>query len=167
MQAKFLPAAAIVVALTLLSILTGCKKEIDFQQPDTLYNFDVPLFGVGDKAFATTGLIKFRQASDTARIATLDTYVVNLEPDHAYLLQRAVNPIADTTGCSSKAWLTLGLGPQPEAIHTDSHGEGHAELWRNLSAVAHGTSFHIHFQVVDSITLDPVLVSDCHDFTVL
>jgi hypothetical protein len=166
MQTKFLQAATLVVSLTLLLALPGCKKDTHNQEPDTLYNFDATLFGGGEKGVFKSGLIKFRQNPDTARIATLDTYVINLEPDHSYLLQRAVNPIADTTGCSSTTWLTLGLGPQPHAIHTNSVGAGHAELWRALTAVARGTSFHIHFQIVDSITLEPVLMSDCHDFSV-
>jgi len=167
MQTKFLKAATVIVTLTLFSVMSGCKKDIHNQEPDTLYNFDATLFGGGEKGVFKSGLIKFRQNADTARIVDLDTYVINLEPNHSYLLQRAVNPIADTTGCSSTAWLTLGLGLQPQAIHTNSAGEAHIELWRDLTAVARGTSFHIHFQVVDSATLTPVLASDCHDFSVL
>ncbi|HSZ87674.1 MAG TPA: hypothetical protein VK787_16690 [Puia sp.] len=166
MKTKFLQAVTVFVSLTLFFGLSGCKKNIHSQEPDTLYNFDATLFGGGEKGEFKSGLIKFRQDPDTARIATLDTYVINLEPNHSYLLQRAVNPVADTTGCSSTGWLTLGLGAQPQAIHTNSVGEGHAELWRDLTAVARGTTFHIHFQIVDSVTLAPVLTSDCHDFSV-
>ena len=166
MQTKFLQAATIVACLTLFFVLPVCKKDTHYQEPDTLYNFDATLYTLGGKMIFNSGLIKFRQNPDTARIATLDTYVINLEPDHSYLLQRAVNPVADTTGCSSTTWLTLGLGSQPQAIHTNSVGAGHAELWRDLTAVARGTTFHIHFQIVDSVTLEPVLSSDCHDFSV-
>jgi hypothetical protein len=166
MKTKFLHAATIIAGFTLFFALPGCKKDGHYQEPDTLDNFDAPLFSVGEKMPSNSGLIKFRQNPDTARIATLDTYVIHLEPNHSYLLQRAVNPIADTTGCSSTAWLTLGLGSQPLALHTNSAGDGHAEFWRALTAIARGTSFHIHFQIVDSITLAPVLISDCHDFTV-
>lgn len=82
------------------------------------------------------------------------------------MLQRAVNPITYNTGCSSIAWLTLGKGLQPQAIETDEHGNGKANLWRDVTATARGTSFHIHFQVIDATNLATVLTSDCFDYTV-
>jgi hypothetical protein len=169
MQAHFIGKAKVasMIALTLFTTLYGCKKEFKGEQPNNQYDFDVALFGGADGKFAAgSGIIKFRQDSDTGQIATLDTYVLDLLPNHSYQLQRAVNPIADTTGCSSTAWLTLGLGSVPQAIHTNSIGAAHITLWRNLAAVAAGTSFHIHFQVVDSGTTSTVLSSDCHNFTV-
>ena len=94
-----------------------------------------------------------------------DTWVKNLLPNHSYLLQRAVNPIADITGCSSNSWLTLGEGLQPKSIITNSHGEGSANLWRDISGIAPGTAFHIRFRILDEATMVPVLSSDCYDYT--
>ena len=112
------------------------------------------------------GFIKFRQNPDTARIINLDTWVFNLKPNHAYLLQRAVDPFTDSTTCSSTAWLTLGLGLTPKAIHTNKRGFGYAPLWRDVTAAARGSEFYIHFQVIDSLTSEVVLTSDCHQYTV-
>jgi hypothetical protein len=148
--------------LALVSLFVSCKKDDDHEMGP--FNLDVILRGQG-KNFAGSGLVKFRQDPDTARIITLDTWVFQLDPNHSYLLQRAVNPITDSS-CSSTAWLTLGKGPQPQAIHTDEHGAGKAALWRDVTGVARGTSFHIHFQVVDSASLTTVLTSKCYDFTI-
>ena len=115
------------LVLALVSAFFSCKKDGN-PQPDP-YNLDVVLRGQG-KNFASSGFIKFRQDPDTARIITLDTWVSHLDPNHSYLLQRAVNPIADSTGCSSTAWLTLGMGLQPQAIHTDEHGAKKAVFCR-------------------------------------
>jgi hypothetical protein len=154
---------AMIVIISAIAVFYGCRKEIP--PADQPYDLDVKLIGEG-KGLNTTGFLKFRQDPDTARIIDLDTWVYGLSPDHAYLLQRAVNPIADTTGCSSTAWLTLGLGLAPTSIHTDAHGDGHADFWRDVTSVARGTEFHIHFQVVDSLTSETVLASDCYNYTV-
>ena len=152
-----LPVAVFILALS------SCKKDESYPL-NPLYDLDVPLqSGIKD---AGAGLIKFRQNPDTARIITLDTWVIKLLPNHAYQLQRAVNPKADPSGCSSTAWLTLGEGLQPKTILTDAHGNGNAKLWRDITAIARGTAFHIHFQIVDAATLAPVLTSDCFDYTV-
>lgn len=154
---------AIILTIAVISTFYGCEKDI--QPEDQLYNLDVKLFSAY-KESKSTGFIKFRQDPDTARIVDLDTWISGLLPDHAYQLQRAVNPITDNTGCSSTAWLTLGLGLDPMSIHTDPRGFGHADLWRAVTSIARGTGFHIHFQVIDSLTLEPVLISDCYDYTV-
>jgi hypothetical protein len=112
------------------------------------------------------GFLKFRQKPDTARIVNLNIWLFNLKPDHAYLLQRAVNLITDPTQCSSTAWLTLGLGLTPQAIHTDKWGFGYLPLYRDVSSVPRGTEFYIHFQVIDSLTSQTVLTSDCNTYTV-
>jgi len=111
------------------------------------------------------GHVKFRQDNDTARIIDLDTWVRNLEPNHSYLLQRAVDPIA-TGDCLSSAWLTLGKGLVSQAITTDDTGTGSADLWRAVTAIARGTSFYIHFRVIDAVTGEPVLTSDCYTYFV-
>jgi hypothetical protein len=129
------------------------------------FNIDVVLNGnAKEKQF---GFIKFRQDPDTARIVTLETSVVNLLPNHEYLLQRAVDPanVVDGT-CTSTTWLTLGRGTTPQSILTDAHGNATEELWRDLSAAPRGTSFDIHFQIIDATSLGAVLASDCYQFTV-
>lgn len=125
------------------------------------YNLNVLL--LGNRGL---GFLKFRQNPDTARVINLDTWLFHLKPNHTYLLQRAVNPIADPTQCSSTAWLTLGLGLTPQAIHTNRFGFGFQPLWRNVSSVARGTAFYIHFQIIDSLTSQTVLTSDCNTFAV-
>jgi hypothetical protein len=144
---------ATIIAIALIATFYGCKKDIS--PADRPYDLDVKLFGAA-KNFNANGFIQFRQDADTARVIDLDTRVSGLLPDHAYQLQRAVNPIADSTGCSSTAWLTLGLGLVPLSIHTDAHGNGQADLWRAVTTIARGTQFHIHFQVIDSLTSTPV-----------
>jgi hypothetical protein len=150
--------------------MIGCIKTIPFGSSTPLnaqpaYDLDVLLLGPTNDSHGD-GFIKFRQNPDSGRIVMLDTRVAHLEPNHAYILERAVNPIADTTGCSSTAWLKLGLGLTPMSIHTDAYGNGEADLWRNVSSVAPGTAFHIHFQIVDSVSAAPVLISDCYNYQV-
>jgi hypothetical protein len=168
-----------VLIITLISLIFSCKKDVthngysmpainnalnDASSKPTVY-LNVTLNGP-EKNSKMSGTIKFRQEPDTAKIITLDTKVYYLMPNHAYVLQRAVNPIADPTGCSSTTWLTLGYGPTPHSIHTDASGNGEAKLWRNVTAIPSGTAFHIHFQVVDSASLTPVLTSDCYNYAV-
>ena len=166
MQTKFMHNSIIktVFGVILVSAFFSCKK--DSNPAIGPYNLDVILQSQG-KNFASSGFIKFRQDAGVPLTITLDTWVINLEPNHSYLLQRAVNPITDVTGCSSTAWLTLGKGLQPQAIHTDGHGAGEADLFRNVPASVEATSYHIHFQVVDSASLTPVLMSGCYDYTIL
>ncbi|HEX5023969.1 MAG TPA: hypothetical protein VFV68_01800 [Agriterribacter sp.] len=152
-----LPLAVFLVAFC------GCKKDHSYPL-NPLYDLDVPLRGEGKETGA--GFIKFRQNADTARVVTLDTWVKHLLPNHSYLLQRAVNPVADPTGCSSTAWLTLGEGLVPKSILTDAHGDGEANLWRDISGIPRGTAFHIRFQIIDAGTMELVLSSDCFDYTV-
>ncbi len=152
-----------VFTLVLLTTLFSCKKDpppVD----DSGFNLNVVFHGDA-KSPKSSGYMEFRQDPDTARVIDLNTWVHNLEPNHSYLLQRAVDPITNPD-CASTAWLTLGLGLTPQDILTNSKGDGHADLWRNISSVARGTQFHIHFQIVDAVTLATVLTSDCFDYTV-
>ena len=106
------------------------------------------------------GHVKFRQPNDRDKIVYLDTWVRDLAPHHSYVLQRAVDaPNAVDGSCTSGAWLDLG------AISTDDRGTGSAALFRNLPSPI-GTSFDIHFRVVDAGTLTPMLESGCYQFTV-
>ena len=132
------------------------------------YNLDVALLPVNtkvDDGKNPEGFIKFRQDPDTARIITLDTWVVNLKPNHAYSLQRAVDPIS-TADCLSTAWLTLGKGLVAQNIQTDGRGNGVESLFRNVTAVARGTAFRIHFQIIDAVSSEVVLTSGCYQYTV-
>ena len=129
-------------------------------------NFNVevilrPAAGGPDNGF---GLVKFRQPKDADKIVYLGTWVRGLEPDHSYVLQRAVDP--PDGDCTSDSWLPLGKGLVPQTIETDERGTGREELFRDLAAVATGTQFDIHFQVIDAVTGDPVLASGCYRFTV-
>ncbi len=124
------------------------------------FNLEVILRGES-KAF---GLVKFRQDNDADKIVILDTWVHNLLPNHSYKLQRAVDRNLD--GNCTGTWLTLGKGSVPQLIYTDENGTGREELWRNLSAFPSGTTFDIHFRVMDAISSAIVLTSDCYQFTV-
>lgn len=182
MKTKFLTAVTAAISfIIILSVITfSCQKGVSNNQkiqsndptPESVIaqaGADMPPYNLNvimqndSRGF---GFIKFRQNPDTARIINLDTWVFNLKPNHAYLLQRAVDPFTNTTTCSSTAWLTLGLGLTPKAIHTDRFGFGTAALWRDVTAVARGSEFYIHFQIIDSLTSEVVLTSGCHQYTV-
>jgi len=182
MKTKNLKTITVAFAFTIVlaAISFSCQKSVSDNQkiqsndptPENVmaqagsdmppYNLNVVMQN-NSKGF---GFIKFRQNPDTARIINLDTWLFNLKPNHAYLLQRAVNPIADPTQCSSTAWLTLGLGLTPQSIHTDKWGFGFEPLYRDITAIPRGTEFYIHFQVIDSLTSETVLTSDCNTYTV-
>ena len=153
-----------IFAVILFTTFFSCKKEA-IPPGDSAYDLNVALRGDAKSMPGSSGYIEFRQDPDTARIVDLNTWVHNLQPNHSYLLQRAVNPITDAD-CSSTAWLTLGLGLTPQDIMTDNHGDGHADLWRDITSAARGAQFHIHFQIVDGVTMATVLTSDCYDYTV-
>ena len=111
------------------------------------------------------GFVKFRQHEDGAQFINLDTWVHGLEPNTNYLLQRAVDTVLDGN-CTGITWITLGKGLDPFPIATNSWGMGKAELFRSVSAIAVGTSFDIHFQIVKESTMEVVLTSDCYQYTV-
>jgi hypothetical protein len=125
------------------------------------FNLEVILRGE-DKSF---GHVKFRQDNDDAKIITLDVWVRDLEPNHNYLLQRAVDTKIDGD-CAGTTWLTLGKGLTPQSILTDDNGTGREDLWRDVSAIATGAMFDIHFQIIDAVTSAVVLTSDCYQYTV-
>jgi hypothetical protein len=154
-----------IAAFALFVVFFACTKDTPSDDNSQPYNFDAILHSTDLKNPEMVGLLKFRQDPDTARIITLDTYISNLIPNHDYILQRAVNPITDAD-CTSVAWLTLGLGLTPQTIHTDSHGNGHEKLFRDITAIARGTTFRIHFQIVDVASTVAVLASDCEQYTV-
>jgi hypothetical protein len=128
---------------------------------DPNFNLEVILRGE-DKGF---GHVKFRQDNDAAKVITLGTWVRDLEPNHNYLLQRAVDTNIDGN-CTGTSWLTLGKGLTPQSILTDEKGTGREELWRDVSGLATGAKFDIHFQIIDALTSVVVLTSGCYQYTV-
>lgn len=142
------------------AVTISCKKEKQAAANDP-YNLDVNLTGSGN----ATGSILFRQDPDTIKIVTLETKVDKLLPNHEYLLQRAVDTQIDGN-CTGTMWLTLGKGLTPRSIFTDPYGKGTEILWRDLSALASGTVFDIHFQILDAANMSILLNSGCHQYTV-
>jgi hypothetical protein len=139
------------------------NPSIENSSNRTIPNFNLEVILRGDgKAF---GHVKFRQDNDPAKIVTLDTWVRDLEPNHSYKLQRAVDTNLDGN-CTSTAWLTLGKGTIPQMITTDAKGTGSEELWRSLAAFPSGTMFDIHFRVIDAANSAVVLTSSCYQFTI-
>lgn len=168
------------ILLTIISIfiLFACQKEINKQQQreeelssaaksanaeTPPFNLEVILRGEGNRF----GHVKFRQDNDVDKIINLDTWVRDLEPNHDYLLQRAVDIINVVDGnCTSTSWLTLGKGLTPQSILTDESGNGSEPLWRSVAALPSGSAFDIHFRVVDAISMAVVLTSDCYKYVV-
>jgi hypothetical protein len=111
------------------------------------------------------GHVKFRQPNDADKIIYLDTWVRDLAPNHAYLLQRAVDTTLDGD-CTGTSWLTLGKGLAAQPITTDDQGTGRELLFRNVAALVTGAQFDIHFRVIDAGTGTPVLASSCYLFTI-
>ena len=140
---------------------TAAKEDNALTPASPHFNLEVILRGEG----SSFGHVKFRQDNEAAKIVMLGVWVRDLEPDHQYLLQRAVDTNLDGN-CTSTSWLTLGKGLQPQAITTDDKGTGKEELWRDLSALATEATFDIHFRVVDAASLAVVLTSDCYEYTV-
>lgn len=137
------------------------KRSVKAEVPP--FNLEVILRGEGQQF----GLVKFRQDVDPEKIVSLETWVRDLEPNHAYLLQRAVDAINVVDGnCTSTGWLTLGKGLVAQSILTDDKGSGNEYLFRDISAIPSGSRFDIHFRVIDAATLAVVLNSDCYEYVV-
>src|SRR6187431_2658431 len=99
MKQKILSTVLLLSSLTLFTL--SCKKEstLKQQQPqeelattigtanNPTFNLEVILRGEDGRL----GHIKFRQDVDPSKIIVLDTWVRALEPNHQYLLQRAVD----------------------------------------------------------------------------
>ena len=174
MKQKILTTVLVLSSLTLFTL--SCQKESALkQQPqeeiattigtanNPTFNLEVILRGEGGRF----GHIKFRQDVDPSKIIVLDTWVRDLEPNHQYLLQRAVDAANVVDGnCTSTSWLTLGKGLIAQSILTDDNGRGSEELWRDISMAASGTAFDIHFRVVDATTMAVVLTSNCYQYEV-
>ena len=139
-------------------LVAACQ---DHRLPEPNYNLDVTLRGTGK----SSGFVKFQQVTDRPFTIFLDTSVQGLEPNTNYVLQRAVDTNLDGN-CTSTSWLTLGKGLVAQTILTDNLGAGSAALFRDVSAFPPGTTFDIHFRVINQQTLAIVLTSDCYQYTV-
>lgn len=146
------------------------KTELEYDKSDPTnsstpahpkFNLEVILRGANNGF----GHVKFRQDEDATKIVSLDTWVRNLEPNHEYILQRAVDTNIDGD-CTGTSWLTLGSGLSPESIKTNDKGTGTAALWRDISSIPTGAIFDIHFQVIDKVSGAVVLTSDCYTYKV-
>jgi hypothetical protein len=152
---RILALIAMAAALALVSQAGAAEPPWGPETPP--FNLEVILRDLtGGAGF---GHVKFRQPNDADKFVYLDTWVRSLAPNHDYVLQRAVDTNLDGN-CTGTGWLSLG------AVRTDDDGMGRAALSRNLAALATGSQFDIHFQVIDAGTGAPVLVSDCYLFTV-
>lgn len=112
------------------------------------------------------GHVKFRQPKDEDRIVYLDTWVRALLPNTDYQLQRATDANVNDD-CSGTNWLTLGKGAVAQSITTDDRGTGREALFRNLATTPIGSTFDIHFRVIEQATKVVVLESDCYQFVVI
>ena len=166
----------ILKSICILLILAACSDESEVVpvQPESsnARNFspDHPFYDLNVVLFSTPrsselGFIQFRQNVDEPKVIHLDTRVHGLEPNTNYLLQRAVDTVLDGN-CTSSMWLTLGAGLSPLAIVTNDKGSGEAEIFRSVAAIAGGTTFDIHFQIIKESTSEVVLTSDCYQYTV-
>jgi hypothetical protein len=175
MRKKIQTAVLLLAAISLFNV--SCQKEMNHEpqevnqpsqplrkgQEAPAFDLNVNLYGEGNRQ----GHLKFRQDPDAAKIIALDISVHHLAPDHEYLLQRAVDAINAADGnCTSSTWLTLGKGLVQQSILTDEHGKRSEALWRDITAIASGSAFDIHFRVIDAMTSAVVLTSDCHQYQV-
>ena len=113
------------------------------------------------------GLVTFRQPNDAEQIAYLDVWVRDLAPNSHYMLQRAMDTVADGN-CTSTDWVDLGSVHHPTPINTDDRGTGRVAMQFDLSAFPVGTTFDIQFQLVNLFGGDNFLTmtSGCYQFTV-
>jgi hypothetical protein len=111
------------------------------------------------------GLVNFRQSNDADQIAYLDVWVRDLAPNGHYFLQRATDDVVDDD-CTGTDWLDLSLPHRPTPINTDDRGTGRAALFLDLAAFPVGSTFDIHFRVVDAFIGAVVLTSECYQFTI-
>jgi hypothetical protein len=124
------------------------------------FNLEVVLRGDG------FGLVKFRQPNDDALVIHLDTRLRGLEPNTAYVLQRAADRTLDGVGSTAGGWLTLGRGLTAQSVTTDDSGNGSESLFRDVGALGVGATFDITFRVVNVATSAVVLTSDCYRYTI-
>ena len=160
------------LAVLAVSMLAGASTAAAAARADAVahrsgseHNFVALLGPVSGGPAHAFGVVLFRQPHDAENVVFLDVLTLGLAPNHSYSLQRATDTTVDDT-CTGTNWLTLGRGPDPQAIETNERGFGGAHLFRDLGTIPDGMRFDIQFRVIDTVTEDVVLVSSCHQFTV-
>ncbi len=124
--------------------LGGCSADCssqDIQKPSSSEapHNNLNINFAGSKATICV-YVEFRQKTDMAKFIHLDTWKHRLESNTNYILQRAVDTNIDGC-CTGTDWLTLGKGLIPQSIMTDESGDGYAELYRSVAALALGSTF--------------------------
>jgi hypothetical protein len=155
---------AVIAAMTLVPAAAARADAVEHHSGSER-NLVALLRPVSGGSAHALGAVLFRQPRDAEKVVFLDVWTLGLAPNHSYSLQRATDSIVDDD-CQGTNWLTLGRGPEPQAIETNERGFGRAHLFRDLAMFPDGTRFDIQFRVLDSVTQDVVLVSSCHQFTV-
>ena len=111
------------------------------------------------------GLVNFRQPNDADQIAYLDVWLRDLPPNRYFSVKYATDTDVDGD-CTNTDWVDLPRPHRPNPIHTDDRGTGRGSLFLDLSAFPVGSTFDIHFEVVDAFGGTIMLTSDCYQFTV-
>lgn len=169
---------AVLAALTLLAVpaFAGGDEDEDDDEGRAwpTYNFNATLHPPGganaddddesdddeSERRGPSGLVKFRQPKDEDVIVYLDVRVRRLAANSSFTVQRATDTTVDDV-CAGTNWDAPTLGQ----IATDRTGSGRANLVRPLPPTLVGTTFDIHFRVIDAAGT-VVLESACHQFTV-
>jgi hypothetical protein len=165
--------AAAIAALTLLvapALADADGGEEDQGGARPTYNFNATLHPPGGanaddhdedtEGRGPSGLVKFRQPKDEDVIVYLDVRVRRLAASSTFTVQRATDTQVDDV-CTGTNWEMPTLGQ----IATNETGRGRADLVRPLPPTLLGTTFDIHFRVIDAAG-NVVLESACHQFTV-
>jgi hypothetical protein len=116
------------------------------------------------------GRVVFRQPEDGEAKVFYITWLRDLKPATRYLLQQALDSVADgvcTAGTGDPSeWLTIGTGGKPFTITTDDRGSFHAPLYRTLPRRLVGTTFDAHLRIIEEATGAVVQSSGCFQFQV-
>jgi hypothetical protein len=116
------------------------------------------------------GRVQFRQPEDGEAKIFFITWLRELKPRTAYLLQHAIDSVADgvcTGGVTNPAeWLTLGTDTKPFTIPSGDLGGFHVPLYRTLPRRLVGTSLDIHLRLIEEETGVVVQRSECFQFQV-
>jgi hypothetical protein len=116
------------------------------------------------------GRVVFRQAEDGKARIFFITWLRELEPNTTYLLQQALDSVADgicTGGVTNPdEWLTLGVGTKPWPITINALGSFHGPLYRTLPRRLVGTTFDSHLRLIEEATQAVVQKSGCFQFQV-
>src|SRR6266487_2640133 len=98
----------------------------------------------------------------TVALITLTTALLGCGADQDPAAPGLAAASASSASISASSW-----GPEtaPQVITTDWRGTGRADLFRNLGTTAIGSTFDIHFRVIDASGA-VVLESSCYQFVV-